>query len=143
MAAPGGAADVPAPPRGDIPMAAAAPSPTPAAQALVPTDDAPSFSAEQADRGRGVFRSSCTECHYSNEFSDRSFKFKWRRRTAGDLFGHISTSMPEDAPGSLELQQYADVVAYILRMNGFETGVGELPADKAALAAISLAPFGN
>jgi len=90
-----------------------------------------------------VFRSTCTECHYSSEFSDRSFKFKWRRRTAGDLFGHISTSMPEDAPGSLEPQQYADVVAYILRMNGFATGAGELPADEAALDAISLAPFGN
>jgi hypothetical protein len=43
----------------------------------------------------------------------------------------------------LALTQYADLVAYILRMNGFETGTGELPADEAVLDGISLAPFGN
>ena len=119
-------------------------APAPAAPETAPAASGDlGFSAEQADRGRDVYRSSCTACHYSSEFSDRSFKFKWRRRTAGDLFGHISTSMPEDSPGSLPLTQYADLVAYILRMNGFETGTGELPADEAVLDGISLAPFGN
>jgi cytochrome c5 len=102
-----------------------------------------SFSAAQADRGRNVFRSTCTECHYSSEFNDRQFKFKWRRRTAGDLFEMVSTQMPEDAPGSLELEQYADIVAFVLRLNGFEPGSGELPADAAVLETISLAPLGN
>ncbi len=115
---------------------AAAPDPAPVSSAL-------GFSAEQADRGRTVFRSTCTECHYSSEFSDRQFKFKWRRRTAGDLFEMVSTQMPEDAPGSLELQQYADIVAFVLRLNGFEPGGSELPADAAALETISLAPLGN
>ena len=55
----------------------------------------------------------------------------------------VSTQMPEDAPGSLELQQYADIVAFVLRLNGFEAGSGELPPDAAALETISLAPFGN
>ena len=102
-----------------------------------------SFSTAQADRGRNAFRSNCTECHYSSEFSDRQFKFKWRRRTAGDLFEMMSTQMPEDAPGMLGLEAYADLVAYILRLNGFEAGSGELPADEALLESISLAPLGN
>ncbi len=55
----------------------------------------------------------------------------------------VSTQMPEDAPGSLELQQYADIVAFVLRLNGFEPGGSELPADGAGLETISLAAFGN
>ncbi len=108
-----------------------------------PASSALGFSTAQADRGRNVFRSTCTECHYSSEFNDRQFKFKWRRRTAGDLFEMVSTQMPEDAPGSLELQQYADIVAFVLRLNGFEPGSSELPPDAAALETISLAPLGN
>ena len=108
-----------------------------------PATSALGFSTAQADRGRNVFRSTCTECHYSSEFNDRQFKFKWRRRTAGDLFEMVSTQMPEDAPGSLALQQYADIVAFVLRLNGFEPGSAELPPDAAALETISLAPFGN
>ena len=100
-------------------------------------------SAAQADRGRNVFRSNCTACHYSSEFNDRQFKVKWRRRTAGNLFEMVSTQMPEDAPGSLELQEYADIVAFVLRLNGFEPGGLELPPDPAALETISLAPLGN
>ena len=119
-------------------------APPPAATQQTTAPAAPSgsstltFSAVQSDRGRNVFRTSCTECHYSNEFSDQQFKFKWRRRSAGDLFNHISTTMPEDAPGSLPAQQYADLVAYILRVNGVEPGSGELPADGEALKALSL-----
>jgi polar amino acid transport system substrate-binding protein len=123
-------------------------APVPGGGAAAGADAAPAssvlgFSAAQADRGRNVFRSTCTECHYSSEFSDRQFKFKWRRRTAGDLFGMVSTQMPEDAPGILDLQQYADIVAYVLRLNGFEPGSGELPPDEALLETLSLAPIGN
>ena len=116
-------------------------SPTTGADAA--PSSALSFSTAQADRGRNVFRSNCTECHYSSEFSDRQFKFKWRRRTAGDLFDMMATQMPEDAPGSLGLEAYADLVAYVLRLNGFEAGSGELPADEALLETISLAPLGG
>ena len=51
--------------------------------------------------------------------------------------------MPEDAPGSLPPQQYVDIVAYILRMNGFEPGSTELPADAEVLKELSLAPLGG
>lgn len=97
------------------------------------------FSAEQADRGRDMFRATCTECHYSSEFSDSQFKFKWSRRTAGSLYQLIQTSMPETAPGSLSEEESVDLVSYILRMNGFEPGDGELAADRAVLDEISLA----
>ena len=101
------------------------------------------FTVEQANAGRDLFRASCTACHSSSELSDRTFKFKWRRRTAGDLFGYLSTTMPEDAPGALAPTEYAALVAYMLRLNGFEAGTDELPADEDALEALSLSPLGS
>ena len=104
---------------------------------------ATSFTDDQADRGREVFRSQCTECHASSEFSDSQFKFKWSRRHAGSLYQMIQTQMPETAPGSLTDEEAVDLVAYILRMNGFEPGASELAADPEALDGISLSSIRN
>ncbi len=98
-----------------------------------------SFTDVQADRGRDIFRAACTECHYSSEFSDSQFKFKWSRRDAGSLYSLIQTQMPETAPGSLAPEEAVDIVSYILRMNGFEPGAAELVPDREVLDAISLA----
>jgi polar amino acid transport system substrate-binding protein len=46
----------------------------------------------------------------------------------------MSTTMPEDNPGSLKPQQYADVVAYFLELNGYPEGKAEL--DPAAIKTI-------
>jgi mono/diheme cytochrome c family protein len=119
-----------------------------AATPAVPVESGPAasgthFSAEQADRGRDLFRATCTECHYSSEFSDSQFKFKWSRRSAGSLYQLIFTTMPETAPGSLSPEETVDLVSYILRMNGFEAGEGELAADRAVLDEIGLASIRN
>lgn len=117
-----------------------------AAEGTAPTAESPvtgsapaSFTSAQADHGRDLFRAQCTECHYSSEFSDSQFKFKWSRRTAGSLYEVIQTSMPETAPGSLSAEEAVALVTYILRLNGFEPGSSELPAEEAVLDAIDLA----
>jgi hypothetical protein len=43
----------------------------------------------------------------------------------------MSTTMPEDNPGSLKPQQYADVVAYFLKLNGYPAGKTELTGPEA------------
>jgi cytochrome c5 len=96
------------------------------------------FTEVQANRGRDTFRAVCTECHYSSEFADAQFKFKWSQRSVGSLFQLIQTSMPETAPGSLSSEEAVQLVAYVLRMNGFEAGPNELPIDSAILDGISL-----
>lgn len=126
------------------PEAAAGPDPEMAAEAPTAEEDVAvaagdaTFTDEQADRGRELFRATCTECHYSSEFSDSQFKFKWSRRSAGNLYELIQSSMPETAPGSLTPEETVDLVTYILRMNGFEPGASELPADPTVLDGISL-----
>ena len=128
-------------------MASAEPAAQPAAETAAETTMASAggstFSDEQADRGRDIFRAACTECHYSSEFSDSQFKFKWSRRSAGNLYQLIQTSMPETAPGSLSDDETVDIVSYILRMNGFEPGSGDLSSDRAVLDGISLSSIRN
>jgi hypothetical protein len=50
----------------------------------------------------------------------------------------VRTLMPDDDPGGLERRAYADVMAYLLRMNGYPAGAAELPADDAALRRIRI-----
>lgn len=98
------------------------------------------YAEAQAERGRASFRGVCAECHYSSEFRDQKFGFKWGRRTVGDLFRDIVRNMPEDDPGSLSDQEYVDLVAYILQLNGFLPGSVDLPADEEVLARYSMTP---
>jgi len=126
----------------------AAPAPAPAAAPAAPAGGAAAasasapaglFSQAQANAGRDRFRSMCTECHTSGEFSDNAFKVKWSRRSVGDLFEFIHTAMPDDAPGILTESQALELVSFILDENGFEAGSRMMQADQAALDGISLA----
>jgi hypothetical protein len=48
----------------------------------------------------------------------------------------ISTTMPQDNPASLALQEYADILAYLMQLNGMPSGSRELPGNQEALNAI-------
>ncbi|MEQ9399543.1 MAG: cytochrome c [Longimicrobiales bacterium] len=126
--------------------APATPAPAPSAPAVAPPAPAAAaaalYSDAQAQRGRQVFRDSCAECHYSSEMRDDAFQFEWERRTVGQLLNHVVGSMPDDAPGSLPMGEYVDVIAYILSLNGFPAGPGDLTADSPGLETRLAAPGG-
>ena len=109
-----------------------APAPSPAGPAETASAEpaAAYFTAEQATRGQRVFTTVCSTCHGRNEFTGPIFAMTWRADPLGNLFQHISTAMPQDRPGSLSAQQYADVLSYILQLNGGRAGDRELPADE-------------
>lgn len=98
------------------------------------------YTAEQADRGQTVFRRICAQCHVVAQFSGAPFRITWNGRPASDLFEQIRTTMPNDNPGSLPRQQYADVIAYIMKLNGALPGAAELPVDADALRHILIIP---
>jgi S-disulfanyl-L-cysteine oxidoreductase SoxD len=98
------------------------------------------FSATQADRGVRVFESECSLCHAPAEFSGRIFQLTWQGRDVGALFSQVRTTMPLDRPGSLPPDQYAAVVAYILRLNGYPAGKEALPVDPEILGRIRIEP---
>lgn len=120
-----------------VACACGAPSGAPAPAPKVPTG---LYSAPQAERGRATFRGVCAECHYSSEFRDSKFQYKWGRRTVKDLYHEIVRNMPEDDPGSLSDQEYVDIVSYILELNGFQSGDVELVADEDVLSGYSMTP---
>jgi hypothetical protein len=45
----------------------------------------------------------------------------------------IKQSMPQEAPDSLGMPAYVDIVAYLLKSNGSPAGSSELPTEADAL----------
>ena len=46
--------------------------------------------------------------------------------------------MPQEAPGSLEPQNYVDIVTYLLKASGSPTGSTELKADRDRLKQVRI-----
>ena len=90
------------------------------------------YTEEQAARGAEVTEDVCRECHDDEEFVG-AFIRSWAGASVAALFDDIYSLMPEDQPGSLPVQQYADVIAYILQLNGLPPGEVELGAARESL----------
>ena len=52
-------------------------------------------------------------------------------------------TMPEDAPASLSPEQYVDIVAYMLSLNGFDTSGSGTAWNEETLERVSLGPLGS
>ncbi len=87
------------------------------------------YTVGQARRGNGLFRDNCVSCHASSEFTGSSFERRWRNRAVGDLYEFVLYSLPDDNPGGLPEQTYADIIAYMLELNDFPAGQTELPVS--------------
>jgi mono/diheme cytochrome c family protein len=96
------------------------------------------FTAGQAARGKVVYDKSCATCHPTEFYRDRLVL--WQDKTIGLVFESISTSMPQDNPGSLLTSEYVDVLAYILSITGSPAGGSELTTD--AMDGINVVPAG-
>ncbi|MFN7982790.1 MAG: c-type cytochrome [Vicinamibacterales bacterium] len=96
------------------------------------------YSVPQAERGEVLFKKHCIACHQQTEFAEPSFSATFEGQTLGDVYGFITSSMPEGNAGSLKPEEYAAVVAYFLRMGGFPVGAEDMPADKAVLSKIGI-----
>ncbi len=96
------------------------------------------YTLDQATRGEAVYKRECGECHSVKDHSNEDFRFSWNGRSALELFESIRNTMPEENPGSLTRQQYADIVAYLMKANGMPSGPRPLAPDSAALRAARL-----
>lgn len=128
---------------GPSPSPTPAAAPAPAATAEAPAAAVTAVPADQARRGENAFLASCTACHASSEFSATAFKRRWSNRTAADLYDLMSATMPEDAPASLAPQEYVDIVAYMLSLNGFDTSAAGSAWNLETLQRVSLGPLGS
>ena len=94
------------------------------------------YSADQARRGEEAYAGMCMGCHTTAAHMGDVFVSNWAGRPVYDFFDFIRTAMPKTEPGSLTSDEYASIVAYILKLNGMPAGKDALPADSAALAKI-------
>jgi mono/diheme cytochrome c family protein len=92
------------------------------------------YGADQAQRGQQQYAGSCAACHKEDlsgdgitpGLADDGFLERWDKETVEDLFTRIKTTMPADGPGRLADADYLDVVAFLLKANGFPGGPSEL-----------------
>lgn len=124
-------------PRAHWPLIAASLIAIPVQQARAQADSG-SYTVEQAARGQDVFRRICAACHAPIQFTSSGFRDGWNGRTAFELFDQIRTTMPQDNPGRLRREQYADVVAYLFKLNGQPAGSSQLAADSESLRRVQI-----
>jgi len=105
--------------------------------------------AAQAARGEETYQQHCALCHGARlqgtpaaPLTGEAFRGRWEdgKHTLDDLYYIIRSLMPNNAPGSLSKAQYADVVAYILKVNNYPAGEAELVPKAAAMKAAVLQP---
>jgi mono/diheme cytochrome c family protein len=96
----------------------------------------PAFTAAQAAAGRKAYESNCAVCHgttltngtFGTPLAGEFFQSRWRGRSVAALFVKSRDTMPPAAPRSLPDAAYAEIVAYILEVNGAVAGAAGLPA---------------
>jgi mono/diheme cytochrome c family protein len=101
----------------------------------------PQFTAAQVAAGKTAYNSNCAVCHgssmtngtFGTPLAGEYFKSAWFGRTVRALYDRSHKTMPPAAPGSLPRDTYANIVAYILELNGFKAGDAKLPAGGEAL----------
>ena len=94
------------------------------------------YTDDQAARGAIVYDAACAGCHRTDlggatgpALRDERFAREFAGKDLKTLFTKTATTMPRSAPGSLGDNVYLDVVAHVLKENGFPAGSHELTAD--------------
>jgi mono/diheme cytochrome c family protein len=95
------------------------------------------FTDAQAERATGMFNQSCSRCHTlsaegTRPLSGEKFWEGYTQKTVGDLLNFVKTNMPNGQGNTLPAAIYNDLVALILKSNGFPPGKTELAPETVA-----------
>jgi cytochrome c553 len=103
------------------------------------------YTDAQAKRGAAGYAEHCAQCHGDSlsgngadipALAGSSFLYNWDGLGLDALFDRIHTTMPQSNPGSLSVNEVADITAYLLSANQLPSGSTELPADTQSLQKI-------
>jgi ankyrin repeat protein len=102
------------------------------------------FTQAQAERGRDHYQKSCASCHKADLLGESAapplagpeFGQRWTGSSLDDLLTTIRRAMPQEAPDSLGTAAYADIVSFLLSVNGSPAGQTEMPLESEALKQI-------
>jgi mono/diheme cytochrome c family protein len=106
------------------------------------------YTQAQAERGSTAFAQNCAACHGSGlsgngeapALAAAEFISNWAGLTVGDLFDRIRNTMPQDNPGKLSRTQYADILSFVLKSNGYPAGQKDMDSRSEYLKAIAFVP---
>ena len=119
------------------------------------------YTEEQASRGKGYFEATCNMCHTADKngpsgsvdislgrgylMADRrslgsmaNEEFLSRWPNVADLYNKNRTTQPAYDARGLSTQEYLDITAYIMRVNGLPAGKQELKDDLNAMRNMTL-----
>jgi mono/diheme cytochrome c family protein len=99
------------------------------------------YTEAQATDGEAAYTSTCARCHsvdlagsqvaanYAPALGGGKFMNVWETRNIDRLFKIIKDTMPRDTPGVLNDKTAIEIVAYILKFNGYPSSATALTAD--------------
>lgn len=104
------------------------------------------YTVSQAAAGEAAYAKTCARCHgaalsggdESPPLTGSGFLGNWNGLPLSDLQTRIRTTMPTDSVGIYERQLITDVMAFLLKANGFPAGQADLPADLEPLKQITM-----
>ena len=107
------------------------------------------FSEEQATNGKTLYRELCQLCHgsslangqFGTPLRGSFFRDKWKGKSVGELLQFVYEKMPPDKVMSLDQDQLANLVAYILSRNDLLPGSTALSGDRKGPMAAEPLPF--
>lgn len=94
------------------------------------------YTTAQAGRGETAYAKTCARCHgaslgggdESPALTGGNFLGNWNGLPLSDLQTRIKTTMPSDSVGVYDMKLVTDVMAFLLKSNGFPAGSVELSA---------------
>ena len=94
------------------------------------------YSKEQAKSGEELYKTNCLICHDKKYFRP-DFK-EWSGQSLGTFFLVMNASMPESNPGSLHIEEYTDILAYMLSLSRYSAGENKLSSSTEYLNSITI-----
>lgn len=102
------------------------------------------YTDAQAEQGHALYTRQCSMCHGAKlqgmgqnpALTGQGFLQNWTGQTLADLYTQLHATMPATKPGSLQPDEVAQLIAYILSANHYPAGKTELPQTSDQLKAI-------
>ena len=69
----------------------------------------------------------------ADQFSGFTFMQSWSGQTVDALYDQLRKTMPKDNPGGLKPQEYADIIAFLFRINRLPAGDADLKGARPVL----------
>jgi mono/diheme cytochrome c family protein len=102
------------------------------------------YTDSQTVRGDSLYQAVCIKCHGptlagtadGNPLSGNDFVTSWDGLTIDQIYDKIRNEMPPDNPKTIPRELVPDVLAFILKKNGFPAGTKPLPDNPETLKTI-------